>query len=337
VRPVLSAPAAVFRSLGRWLVGLAGAIVRYPADAARTIGRAWHRFFFTPADPTSLGAIRIVVGLLALWSFLTIGFDLQGALGQDAWADPDTIRLYLKDHDAAPTAWSLWFLVPDRFLLPAWAAGLLVLVFFTLGVSSRVTAVLAWVITLSTARRAPVLFFGFDGTLVTWLFYLAASGASGQAISFDRLLARRRHRAGPLPVPTVSANLGLRLIQLHLCLIYGASGLAKLQGPAWWSGNAVLMVLLLPEYRVGDFTWLAAYPRFLNLMTHATVALEILYPVLVWVRVFRPLMIVGMVMLHVGIDLTLGLREFSLTMIAANLAFVPGRVFRGRFDQRCGA
>jgi hypothetical protein len=94
------------------------------------------------------------------------------------------------------------------------------------------------------------------------------------------------------------------------------------------------MVLLLPEYRVGDFTWLAAYPRFLNLLSHGTVALEILYPVLIWIRIFRPLMIAGMVLLHVGIDMTLGLTEFSLAMIAANLAFIPGRVFRGRFGDR---
>ena len=80
----------------------------------------------------------------------------------------------------------------------------------------------------------------------------------------------------------------MRLIQLNLCMIYAAAGLAKLQGRVWWTGDAVLMILLSPEYRVGDWTWLAAYPRFLNFLTHGTVALEILYPVLVWVRVSGP-------------------------------------------------
>ncbi len=45
--------------------------------------------------------------------------------------------------------------------------------------------------------------------------------------------------SGP-PEPSVSANLGLRLIQLHLVLIYGMAGLAKLQGPGWWSGHSDL-------------------------------------------------------------------------------------------------
>ena len=87
----------------------------------------------------------------------------------------------------------------------------------------------------------------------------------------------------------------------------------------------------MPEYRVRDFTWLAAYPYLLNLLTHATVALEILYPVLIWVPVFRPLFLAGMIGLHLGIDQTLGLTEFSLSMIAGNLAFVPARWLRGRF------
>jgi hypothetical protein len=187
---------------------------------------------------------------------------------------------------------------------------------------------------VSTSRRVPVLYFGFDQAILSWMLYLAFTGSSGQAFSLDRLLARRRAAAGDgsrrFPVPTVSANLALRLIQLHLCLIYAVSGLAKLQGGVWWNGGAVLMILLAPEYRVGNYLWLAAYPRFLNFLTHATVALEVLYPVLVWVRVLRPLMLVGMILLHVGIDLTLGLREFSLAMIAGNLAFVSGAWLRGK-------
>ena len=218
----------------------------------------------------------------------------------------------------------------------AWAVALLILIVFTLGLASRVTAVLAWVIMVSTSRRVPVLYFGFDQAILSWLLYLAVTGASGQALSLDRLLARRRQRRSvggppaPSPTPTVSANLALRLIQLNLCMIYAAAGLAKLQGRVWWTGDAVLMILLSPEYRVGDLTWLAAYPRFLNFLTHATVALEILYPVLVWVRRLRPIMVVAMILLHVGIDLTLGLTEFSLAMIAGNLAFVVGSWLRGR-------
>src|SRR5262249_51162768 len=124
----------------------------------------------------------------------------------------------------------------------------------------------------------------------------------------------------------------LRLIQLNLCLIYAAAGLSKLQGVSWWTGHSVTMILLAPEYLATDLSWLLAYPRFLNFLTKATLALEILYPCLVWVRVLRPLILTAMVLLHVGIDLSLGLREFALSMIIANLAFIPGARIRSLLE-----
>ena len=52
------------------------------------------------------------------------------------------------------------------------------------------------------------------------------------------------------------------------------------------------------------------------------------YPILVWVRPIRPLMMAAVVLMHIGIGLTLGLTEFSLAMIAGNLAFCDGRWLR---------
>ena len=39
--------------------------------------------------------------------------------------------------------------------------------------------------------------------------------------------------------PAITANLAIRLIQVHFCVIYAYAGLSKLQGGAWWSGEAV--------------------------------------------------------------------------------------------------
>jgi hypothetical protein len=325
-------PISVVRSLLHALVAIPGLYARNLLELSGLLYRGWQRFFFTPADPTTLGLIRILVGLILLWNFANIGLDLRDYLGSDGLVSLEALRSYYAHSTTGKTAWSLWFFVPDRFLFPTWTVCLLVLVLFTLGVFSRVTSVLAWAITVSTVRRVPVVFFGFDQTVVAWAMYLAVCMASGQTLSVDRLRKRRRGLVpdGP-PRPTVSANLGLRLIQLHLCLTYAAAGLAKLQGVSWWNGDAVAMILLIPVYRVGHFEWLLAYPRLLFFLTHATVALEILYPVLIWFRVFRPLLLTAMVLLHVGIDLTLGLREFTLAMIVANLAFVPGETLRELF------
>jgi predicted DCC family thiol-disulfide oxidoreductase YuxK len=287
--------------------------------------------------------IRIAVGLLAFWSLLILGLDLHAYLGSQGWADAESTRRAMP-----PFSWSFWLYVPDTMLRPAWIACLVVFGLFAAGLFSRTTAVLSWIIVVSTVRRAPFALFGFDQILSLLALYLAACGASGQAVSLDRFFRRYRQAraaaampgksgAGRLvspadpgvPRPTVGANISLRLIQLHLAFIYGMAGLAKLQGPSWWNGMAIWGTMTAGEFVALDFTPLAAWPKLLNLLTHTSLALELLYPVLVWIRPTRPLMIGGAVLLHAGIAVVSpGLAEFGLAMIAGNLAFVSGRWLR---------
>jgi hypothetical protein len=338
VRRLLSDLAAYFRVLGA---------------AAR---RGWNTFFFTPASPTSLGCLRIAAGLLAFWSLLVFGLDLQDYFGSKGWADPELIRSTQR-----PLAWSFWFLVGDEWLRAVWCLCLAVLALYTLGLFGRVTAVLSWVIVVSTTRRVPIALFGFDQVLSVLTFYLAVSGASGQSVSLDRFWrrwrqAQRAARARPAlpqasrvggrvspdepaePPATVSANLALRLIQLHLVVIYGLAGLSKLQGPSWWNGTALWRMMATGEFVAWDLTPLAAWPWTINFLTHLSLALELLYPVLIWVGIVRPLLLVGVVVLHVGIAVIIpGLTEFALIMIAANLAFVRGDWLRGLVTGRSEA
>ena len=313
-------------------------VVLYFQDLGSSAARAWNHFFFTPADPTTLGLIRVLLGSLLFWDIAVLGLDLHDYLGSDGWIGPEAVRQYLAEN--APQAWSFWFLVPDRWLAPAWVCCLFLIFLFAIGFASRITAVVVWAIAISTVRRAPVALFGFDYMIATWMFYVAAFGASGQALSVDRVLARMRGRARAtsrgsqteVAAPSISANLTLRSLQLHLAFIYGASGLSKLMGTEWWNGTALQMVMLTPEFRRFDLVWLAAYPQLLSLATHAGLLTEICYPALIWVRKLRPLVIFSAVLLHFGIDLMLGLTEFGLTMIAANLSFVSGEWLRDVFS-----
>ncbi len=314
--------------------------IHYLRDLGRDVWAAWDRFAFAPADPTPLGVVRVAAGALAFWTVFVYGLDLRAYLGPDGWMSPMAVR---QAFEGRPWAWSFWTLVPDGLLRPAWVMCLVVLALFTVGLWSRVTAVLAWAIVVSTARRAPASLYGFDQINSTWLLYLAATGASGRAVSVDRFLARfKRHRlelarrpksgqwtpSPGVPEPSVAANLALRLIQCHLVFIYAMAALAKFQGQGWWVGNAFWGIAAAGEFRLFDLTWLAAYPTLIQFCTHAGLALELGYPVLVWVRPIRPLMMALIVLMHAGIGLTLGLTEFSLAMIAGNLAFCDGRWLR---------
>jgi predicted DCC family thiol-disulfide oxidoreductase YuxK len=322
--------------------------VSYVTDLAHATRRGWVAFFFTPADPTALGLIRIAAGLLAFWSLLVFGMDLDDYFGSRGWADPAVIRTL-----EGPLAWSLWFLVGDQWLRVTWFICLAILALFSLGLFSRSTGILSWIIVVSTVRRVPIALYGFDQILSVLLLYLAVTGAGGQAVSLDRF-RRRWHQSRAVarqsralyrcghpgrwvapsepgrPGATISANLALRLIQLHLMVIYGMAGLAKLQGPSWWNGTALWKTMTTGEFVALDFTALAAWPLLVNFLTHASLALELLYPVLIWIRMLRPAILAGMAALHLGIAvMSPGLTEFALAMLAANLAFVSGAWLRG--------
>ena len=101
----------------------------YLGDLWRATLRGWNAFFFSAADPTALGLIRVAVGLLAFWSLLVFGLDLHDYFGSTGWADPGVIRAIER-----PLAWSFWFLVPDGWLRPVWCLCLAILALFTLGV-----------------------------------------------------------------------------------------------------------------------------------------------------------------------------------------------------------
>ena len=61
-------------------------------------------------------------------------------------------------------------------------------------------------------------------------------GPCGARYSIDRLWRLRR---GNTEVPASStANLAIRLIQVHMCIIYLFSGIAKMQGEPWVTGEA---------------------------------------------------------------------------------------------------
>ena len=104
----------------------------------------WNAFFFRPADPTAIGLIRVVVGALLVWN-LASSASITCVFGSDGWTSPAVAQEFLKVR--APLSWSFWYWVPDGggSGRSGWS-GMGVFVLFTLGLWSRVTAVLVLII-----------------------------------------------------------------------------------------------------------------------------------------------------------------------------------------------
>ena len=304
---------------------LRGALVSYAEDSARALGEAWDAFWFTPADPTLLGLIRILTGLMLLYTHAVWGLVLPEFFGEGGWLSAGLVR-NLSDGNYT---YSFWWLVPDGWMWPAYAASMAVLALFTIGLWTRVTSILAFLVTVSYAYRVPAATFGLDQINAMLALYLAI-GPSGQALSLDRWLAVRRGRAPACAAGAErGANLALRLINVHMCVIYFFAGVSKLQGEAWWNGEAMWRAFANLEYQSIDMTWLAWHPRLLDFLTHVSVLWELSFCALIWRPRLRPIVLAGAVPLHVGIGACLGMWTFGLIMLVGCASFLPDGRGRG--------
>ncbi len=299
---------------------------------AAEVVTGWNRFWFEPADPATLGLIRICAGAMLFYTHLIWSLDLSSFFGPHAWLSPEAVGLLQKD----TYSWSyLWWLDSPASLWAAHIAALIVFAMLSVGLFSRGAAVLAFIATLAYMNRVPGALFGLDQINLMLAMYLAV-GPCGDAFSLDRWLKSRKAGA-PLSIkPSWSANLAIRLIQVHMCIIYLFAGTAKLTGPAWWDGTALWMALGNLEYQSLDMTWMADWPRLINLMTHVTVYWEIFYCALIWPRLTRPVMLLLAIPLHLGIAVCLGMVTFGLVMLFGNLAFVPPRLVRAGWPWSAG-
>ena len=251
---------------------------------------------------------------------------------------------------------SVWFHVTNPGQMAAiHGAVLVVMALFTIGFCTRVTSVLTWLAALSYVQRTNQILFGMDTMMNILLVYLMI-GNSGAALSVDRLIARYRaaraslRRSGTIDEPTraflaqappsVGANFGVRMIQIHFCFIYLAAGLSKLKGPGWWTGNAFWDVMINPEFAMLRYAWFESLvrslasikPLYYAITTGGvwfTLFLEIGFPFLVWTSL-RPLMLWLAVLLHAGIGILMGLNLFELLMMVMMLVYLPPGVIRDR-------
>src|SRR6516164_10024078 len=84
------------------------AIDQEAGSAQALVGSAlqgWSRFWFTPADPTPLGVIRILCGLMVLYVHLAYSYDLMNFHGPSAWLNLGIVNEFRKEAPlVGPTA-----------------------------------------------------------------------------------------------------------------------------------------------------------------------------------------------------------------------------------------
>lgn len=138
------------------------------------------------------------------------------------------------------------------------------------------------------------------------------------------------HRVLPAWLANPLHNAALVALAIQLFILYTASALFKVQGSYWQDGTALYWPLQLPEYSV--------FPPLNEVLTHNAVLVTLGTYFAVYIQLFfavgllhpvtRRVALLGVVAMHVGIAVLMGLPWFSLAMIAFDGIFVSTRTYR---------
>ncbi|MEU5432739.1 HTTM domain-containing protein [Streptomyces sp. NPDC020719] len=194
---------------------------------------------------------------------------------------------------------------------------------------------------LKDARdRTGVILWSVCGLALAWAT-LAAQLTGGWALLLWGCWAGQavwrglRERPGPRRTLELIGHLlhngGVLMLMIQVCLLYASAGWYKIQGASWQDGTAV--------YWSAGLDWLEPYPALSHALTshplivlaltYGTVLVQVAFPFSVLDRRAKNVLLALLFAEHIGIGLLLGLPYFSLSMVVADLVFLPTGFLRG--------
>jgi len=284
----------------------------------------WMGFWFAPSSLGQLALLRIGVGLVLLFTLFVGSFDIQAHYSLNGWGDQLTLR------DMDPVAWPFslfdWF-SNDFWMWIVQVLALLAALAFVLGVIPTWTGGLSAVFLLSYAHRNPTVALGLDGLLLMGVFYLVLT-PSGRVFSVLDGIGPAGRPATPLGNPADTgpnwAGFPIRVLQVHLALLYFFSGLGKLS-PDWLAGVVFWHPRVAETGLPLAYEFMQAHPQLTVFVIYGAVLFQLFFAVFIWMPRFRYWMLGAAVVLHLAVGILWGKLPFNLLMLILDFAFVPAQ------------
>jgi hypothetical protein len=205
-----------------------------------------------------------------------------------------------------------------------WYGLTLASLFLLIGLFCRPFAIVAWFLHLCSVKGGGLVTYGVDALTTIGLFYLMLSPLP------DRLSLDYRLRKEQLRSPQF-LGFWRRVLQLHLCFIYFFSGLTKALGAGWWNGANLWRALIRPPFAIISAEILVRAKYIFPIAGIAVWILEIGYAFFIWHGKTRRAWLLGILLMHAGIGIAMGMYLFASVMIVLNLAaFGPGILWHQR-------
>ena len=274
--------------------------------------RAWNRFWFSPACPSQLTALRIAVCTVVCVWFLSF---IPHA---DAWFGPLGLLSATVGHAMIQfegiAAWQMWsplWWTDSKLVFQVFSAcGALLSLICALGVGGRVSMSLLLLGCIALIHRIVWLSGPIEPAIVAFVGFLIVQPGTS-------VLSRRSSQSQP-SIPT---NIVLRLFQTHWWILLAAGVCSQLASFNWWQGDAVWWLAASGRSNLLSLPLLGGKLWLINLLTHAMVASQILALWLISTTVARPLGILFGALACLGIGLIADQLLYAMLMGSCLLAF----------------
>jgi hypothetical protein len=291
------------------------------------------RWLTDPVPAERAAALRIAAGIVLLLDVLLLYVpNLRDLYGLGTFGDPAVVAPVF----AGSWRWSLLQVLPATWgplvLATLWAAAAVALV---VGYRPRTAAFVAWVMAVSFFQGHLYQHNGGDQLKLFLLLMLVF-------LPSDGCWAVRRHplirgAAGPALVQAWP----LRLLMVQLAAVYFMNGYYKAMGPQWLNGSVMTAVAANPAWAHFSPNHLPLPDGLMRALTWATLAWELLFPLLVAMPLTRKATLWIGVAFHLGTFIHLELGLFPLIALCYYVPLVPwenwNRAAQRLSDPRSGA
>ncbi len=267
----------------------------------------WNNFWFLGRSPLSLHALRVLFGIICIVWLLSYAGHVHDFFSYEGWFDR---AAFIEAGSLADNqSWSLLYLVAhDATLLTAFYWGsILVLTLFTLGIFTRLTSILSWLIIVSFTAN-PLIEADTDVFLRLIYFYLMIGyvlfGLLNATNPLELVLGSSRHwlwnclKHDDTDTFSSAATVTIRLMKLHVAMAIVMMGLHKLQLMEWWSGVAfwypmnrtsTLSVDAINDMKARSF----GYLNTISFAAYCVLVWQIFFPTFAWRTGYARVVLLG--------------------------------------------
>lgn len=274
----------------------------------------WNKFFFEERPTEGIALFRII------WASLLFAYFLMDLGNIADFYGPHAIISHTTAEDKFP------FLHINIFKMfkPTYEVAYGVMVVYgislamsILGLFTRYSLIVAFVCMASLHQRN-IWLLSSSEMLMRAITLLLICSPCGHSFSLDSLLGRyfenfRQKKTWPI--------WALRLIQIQISVVYLWTVWHKLKGETWLDGSAVYYATRIEGLTNFPVPFLLDSPIFIRLATWGALLVEFSLGALVWVKPLRkPVIILG-ILFHLGIEYTMSIPFFELSMIVLLINF----------------